>query len=147
MPGDCLVRLTPNWCQGNLDTVSRHTERGEPEAYLAFLRRVTRAAARQIGEADVMQLAALVAIREDLDNVIHQAVQQIHANGATWAEIGEATGTSRQAAHQKWAGALPHENGRGWPGYVCGSNVPGTASVGPSQRSRSWAGAARFACR
>ncbi len=49
-------------------------------------------------------LADMVALREVLDSVIDQAVDFCRSETwkASWAEIGDATGLSRQAAQQRW---------------------------------------------
>ena len=68
-----------------------------------MLRRMVRDAGRRVGRADPEDLAELVAIRADLDAAIRAAVDGLRAGGFTWASIGEATGTSRQAALMKWS--------------------------------------------
>jgi hypothetical protein len=73
--------------------------------YLRMLRRMTAAAGRRVSEADAEELAELIAIRDDLDGVIRRAVAGLREDGYTWESIGAATGTSRQAAQQKWGRA------------------------------------------
>lgn len=75
----------------------------DPVEYLRFTRRVVRAAGQRASLADPEQLAELVAISKEIDEAMTKAVRGLRTSGATWQEIGEATGTSRQAAHQKWA--------------------------------------------
>jgi len=79
--------------------VRRYTTTQE---YLKMLRRMVRDAGRRVGRADPEDLAELVAIRGDLDAAIRAAVDGLRADGFTWASIGEATGTTRQAALMKW---------------------------------------------
>ena len=77
--------------------INDHTE------YLAFLRRILRAASRRIGDADPEDLAEMLALRDDLDASILEAVKGLRRTGYSWAEIARATGTSRQAAFARWA--------------------------------------------
>lgn len=42
----------------------------------------------------------------DAHTRLEAAVRAARAAGATWAQIGQATGVSRQAAHEKW-GHIP----------------------------------------
>lgn len=72
------------------------------DEYLAFLARIVRGAGDRLADANEGELRQLLELRDVLDNAIRHAVVGMHASGATWQEIGEATGTSRQAAHQKW---------------------------------------------
>ena len=41
-------------------------------------------------------------LRAALDDAERAAVEAARSAGATWEQIGEALGTSRQAAHRKW---------------------------------------------
>ncbi len=52
-------------------------------------------------------LAAIEAAREAVEHLAGRAVRLARAEGATWAEIGAANGTSRQAAHLRWAPPRP----------------------------------------
>jgi hypothetical protein len=61
-----------------------------------------KAAGKRVGHADAEDLAELIGIRDDLDTAIQTAVDGLRADGYTWAAIGEATGTSGQAATMKW---------------------------------------------
>lgn len=71
--------------------------------YAAFVRRVLRAMGRRMGDADPEDLVQLLAIREDVDAAITTAVAGLRASGFSWTDIARATGTSRQAAQQRWA--------------------------------------------
>lgn len=75
---------------------------GDTTAYLKYLRRIVRAAGRRVSEADPEDLRALIEIRHDLDEAIQLAVDGLRESGITWQSIGEATGTTRQAALMKW---------------------------------------------
>ena len=75
---------------------------GDHAEFLAFARRVLRAASRRMSTADPEDLADLVALRAAVDEAIVNAARSVHANGASWAQIGVALGTSRQAAQQRY---------------------------------------------
>ena len=68
--------------------------------FVAFLRRVVRAAARRVAEGDESELAELFAVREDLDDAICSAIEGQLAIGKTWAQVAAGMGTSRQGAQQ-----------------------------------------------
>lgn len=76
--------------------VSDHSE------FMAFARRILRALSRRIADADPEDLADLVAMRAAVDEAIDNAARAVHANGASWAQIGAALGVSKQAAQQRW---------------------------------------------
>jgi hypothetical protein len=80
----------------------RYTSTGD---YLHMLRRMTAAAGKRVSEADAADLAELISIRADLDAAIQRAVDGLREDGYTWESIGQATGTTRQAAHMKWGRA------------------------------------------
>jgi hypothetical protein len=75
----------------------------EVSEYIRFMRRITRAAGARVAAADPDDLLELIALRDDLDVAIAAAVAGLREAGATWDDIGRATGTSRQAAFKKWA--------------------------------------------
>lgn len=70
--------------------------------YLKMLRRMIRAAGRRVGDADEHELRELLSMREALDSAITDAVRGQRSIGRSWASIAEATGTTRQAAWEKW---------------------------------------------
>lgn len=87
-----------------MKTTSRPRTRTTQTAdYLGMVRRIIRAAGRRVGNADAEDLTELVALRHDLDAAIENAVQQLRTSGITWQSIGDATGTTRQAAIMKWS--------------------------------------------
>lgn len=77
--------------------------RGDHSEYVAFCRRIMRAMARRMGQADPEDLAEMLALRADLDEAIDQAVAGLRESGFSWGEIARATGTTRQAVHARWA--------------------------------------------
>ena len=66
--------------------------------FLAMVRRIVRAAGARVGQSDVDELRALVAIRADLDAAIVEAVRGLRNAGYTWESIGAELGITRQAA-------------------------------------------------
>lgn len=70
----------------------------ESAEYLAMVRRIIAAAGRRVANADPDDLAELVGLHEALDTAIHVAVNGQRQAGITWQSIGDALGTTRQAA-------------------------------------------------
>lgn len=70
--------------------------------YLGAARRFVRAAGRRVGECDEAELAALLALQGDLDAAIAEAVAGQRTYGKSWAAIARGTGTTREAAWQRW---------------------------------------------
>jgi hypothetical protein len=52
-------------------------------------------------------LAAVVALRRLADRLEREAVDRAVAQGWTWAQVAEALGVTRQAAHKRHAGRRP----------------------------------------
>ncbi len=70
--------------------------------FIGAVRRFLRAAGERVAESDEPELKALLALQGDLDEAIAIAVQGQRSVGRSWAYIALATGTTRQAAFQKW---------------------------------------------
>jgi len=70
--------------------------------FLAMVGRMLAAAGDRVHDADPGDLAALIALRQVLDDAILEAVRGLRAADITWEDIGAATGTTRQAAIMKW---------------------------------------------
>jgi hypothetical protein len=65
--------------------------------------RMIRAYGRRVGDADVEDLTEMVAMRAQLDVVIKDTVTQLRGkHDFSWSRIGEAVGTTRQAAQQRY---------------------------------------------
>lgn len=72
--------------------------------FLPMMRRMIRATARRVADADPEDLAAMLALQRTLDAAIAEAVERLHDfHGFTWESIGEAAGITRQSAHERWA--------------------------------------------
>jgi hypothetical protein len=69
--------------------------------YLGAARRFIRAAGRRVAECDEYELAELIALRNDLETAIDEAVAG-QKTRKSWAGIALATGTTREAAYQRW---------------------------------------------
>lgn len=70
--------------------------------YLKTVHRMVVAAGKRVSQGDPAELARLCLIKDDVDYAINLSIDGLRASGATWDDIGLATGTTRQAAHQKW---------------------------------------------
>ena len=79
----------------------------ENDAYVAFARRVLKAAGKRVAAGDVDGLAGLVALSAEVDACIGQAVAGLRAFGYSWGEVASRVGVSRQAAQQRWGGSVP----------------------------------------
>lgn len=99
------ARLTPS-------SAGRGARIVENDEFTAFGRRVLRAAGRRIAAGDVEGLPALAALSVELDAAISDAVTGLRAAGYSWGDIAARLGVTRQAAHQRWAGARTDEIGR-----------------------------------
>lgn len=75
----------------------------EPTDFAAMMRRMLRAHGRRVADADMEDLAELMALQRDLDDAIAYAVREGRARwGWSWADIGRAAGIKRQSAHERW---------------------------------------------
>ena len=74
----------------------------ENDEHGAFARRVLRAYARRVGDGDVVALALMFGLAEEIDIAIAEAVTGLRGYGYSWAEIGSRLGITRQAAQQRW---------------------------------------------
>lgn len=74
----------------------------ETTEWLGMLSRMIRAAGWRVGDADEIELARLLALRDELDAAIGVAVAGQRAHGRSWAHIGRAAGIPREAAFRKW---------------------------------------------
>jgi hypothetical protein len=66
-------------------------------------KRFLRALAVRVGEADEFELGELVALREELDEAIVDAIRRQLQMGKSWQSIGDGLGTTRQAAFKRYA--------------------------------------------
>lgn len=81
----------------------RRSEPVETMEYAAMMRRMVRAYGRRVADCDIEDLAELIALRGDLEAAIADAVHATRErHRRSWADIARATGTTRQAAQQRW---------------------------------------------
>lgn len=80
---------------------------GDHSEFSGFVRRILRAYSRRCADADPEDLVELLALQVDVDVAIAAAVAGLRSQGCSWADIARATGTSRQAAQQRWATVNP----------------------------------------
>ena len=102
-----VVRLCER--QAGLDSavMARRVRRGDAREYLGFLQRVLRAYGGRVVEGDVDDLAQLITLRSEVDRLIGETVVALRRQpyGLTWTQIAAATGTTRQAAQQRYGRA------------------------------------------
>lgn len=74
----------------------------ENTEYVKFATRILRALGRRGAASDPASLAALLQLRAELDNAIGATVAGMKSNGYSWANVAEATGTTREAAYLRF---------------------------------------------
>lgn len=88
---------------------SPRTKDKDCREFLKMMRRMIRAAGRRIELEDATELALLIDMHRELDDVIARTARALHDDGLSWGEIGRQLGSvrpelfmSRQAAQQRW---------------------------------------------
>lgn len=79
---------------------------GDHTEFAKFVRRILRAYGRRVHHSDPADLTELLAVEAAVQEAITNAVAGLRASGFSWAQIGEAAGISRQAAHKRWASSV-----------------------------------------
>jgi hypothetical protein len=74
----------------------------ETDEYMDMVARLIKRAGVRAGEGDEPELQALLALQGVLDDAVATAVAGQRSVGRSWAHIASATGTTRQAAQQRW---------------------------------------------
>ena len=75
----------------------------ETTEYAAMLGRMISAYGRRVADADIEDLTEMFELRDQLDSAIAAAVAgQRELHGRSWADIGAAAGTTRQAAQMRY---------------------------------------------
>lgn len=83
--------------------MSRRRVEVETTEYARFARRIIRAFGRRVADGEPLDLAELVALRRDMDDVIVEAVRGMReTHGWSWAEIARDLGVTRQAAQMTY---------------------------------------------
>lgn len=70
--------------------------------YIRFTARVIAGAGRRAAGSDQEELYQLLRLREVVDEAIVEAVRGLRTSGATWQDIADAIGVTRQAAFKRW---------------------------------------------
>jgi hypothetical protein len=90
--------------------------------YAEMFPRLLRAYVRRIGngDGDLVALAELAALRQELDGYVVDAVAQLRhsTRPAPWAEIGLTLGTTPQAAQQRYGKVGGARRPGGQPGHL-----------------------------
>jgi hypothetical protein len=79
--------------------------------FFDMVSRVLRAAGRRAARGDPEHLRELYELDERLHVAMVEAVRGLRESGATWQEIGDVTGTTRQAALMRWSPKLAEREG------------------------------------
>lgn len=83
--------------------MASRASRGDHSEYVAFARRILRSLGQRMSTADPADLVELLELSRDLDAAITRAVGGLRDAGFSWSDIATAIGTTRQAAHKRWA--------------------------------------------
>ena len=96
--------LTPNPPPERRATRPRKRPRRERETpeYADMVERMILAYGRRVGEGDVEELPRMIDMHRVLEEALDRAVVGLREFGYSWGEIAKRTGTSRQAAQQRW---------------------------------------------
>lgn len=78
----------------------------ETHELIAAVERLLRTIGERIAEEDPETLGQLVKVSETLQDAILEGVRGLRDQEITWEAIGQATGTTRQAAIMKWGPKL-----------------------------------------
>jgi hypothetical protein len=70
--------------------------------FVDMLGRMVAAAGRKMRHADAADLVELVGIRDGLEAAIRDGIEGLRADGYSWKSIGEALGTTGQAAYMRY---------------------------------------------
>lgn len=77
--------------------------------YIKFVKRTIRAIDKRGAELDGIHLRELIDLDSELHDTIRRVVGALRESGYTWDDIASSVGTTRQAAHSRWAYRLESE--------------------------------------
>jgi hypothetical protein len=102
------MRLSDGQAGVDAPVAARRVRRGDAGDYLGFLQRVLRAYSERVLEGDVDDLTELITLRSEVDRLIADTVTRLRRQPypLTWTQIAAATGTTRQAAQQRYGRPL-----------------------------------------
>lgn len=87
----------------------RRKQEYETSEFAQMLTRMLRAYGRRVGGSDVEDLREMFALQQEFSEAVQSAVTAQRAGlGRSWADIAEASGTTRQAAQMRY-GKKPHQ--------------------------------------
>lgn len=91
----------------NTPRKARQSKSGmENPEYAQMMARMVRTYERRLSNADPTDIMDALNIAREMDAMIGRAVRQMREQGGfSWAEIATYTGTTRQAAQQRWGKA------------------------------------------
>lgn len=75
----------------------------ETPDYVAFAKRIIRAAGKRVAQGDEWELTELLSLRDEVETAIATAVEGLRAQGHSWQYIADGLGITRQSAHQSYA--------------------------------------------
>ena len=76
----------------------------EDMEFLKMLKRMIRAGAKRVSDADELELREFAALRKFFDEKLTDAIHNQIRNGKSWTDIGRALGVTKQAAYKKYSG-------------------------------------------
>jgi molybdopterin converting factor small subunit len=92
-------------------TISNRPKRRRREVetmdYVKAAERFIKSAGTRVGEGDEHELRALLSLQAIFDGAVQEAVNGQRQFGKSWAAIGLAAGTSKEAAWQRWGKGQP----------------------------------------
>lgn len=91
------VEPSANWRPGQRARYRKSVDHTIRHGIRSMLRSVARRP-----DFDVPDLTTLAGLADELDAAIGDAVENLRADGHSWAVIGDALGTTRQAAFQRY---------------------------------------------
>lgn len=81
----------------------RRRRQYDTDEFMKFARRIIRRAGERVADGDTADLALLVEVRKELEEIEARTVAAMRARyGFSWAEIGRDIGVTRQAAEQRY---------------------------------------------
>jgi hypothetical protein len=97
--------LTPNRLPERRATRPRKRPKRQRETaeYADMVERMILAYGRRVAGGDVEELPRMISMHQVLEEALDQAVIGLREFGYSWRDIARRTGTSRQAAQQRWA--------------------------------------------
>lgn len=83
----------------------------ETSDFLAAVARLVSSAGRRVGEGDPDEFRQLLVLQREVEAALVTAVAGLREASVTWEQIGEMSGTTRQAALMRWNPKLAERAG------------------------------------